>query len=117
MYHVLNNLLFVHQVAAEVSAPLAKTDTIVLLGDDRTTSDVTRLLANMTPAIQTLTGVDLSKVQSHCYHSCGIVEYCIGHPAIQTSYVIDSDLCPYGTVGLLKLLFTGGRFECGMLSF
>ncbi|KAI0231141.1 Flotillin-2 [Lamellibrachia satsuma] len=52
------------KVAAEVSAPLSKTDTIMLLGDDRTTSEVTRLLANMTPAVQTLTGVDLSKVLS-----------------------------------------------------
>ncbi|ELU07072.1 hypothetical protein CAPTEDRAFT_182829 [Capitella teleta] len=50
------------KVAAEVSAPLAKTDEIVLLGDDRTTSEVTRLLSNMPPAIQALTGVDLTKV-------------------------------------------------------
>ena len=50
------------QVAAEVSAPLSKTEEIVLLGDDRTSSEVTRLLANMPPAVQALTGVDLSKV-------------------------------------------------------
>ena len=50
------------QVAAEVSAPLAKTDTIVMLGDDRTTSEVSRLLSNLPPAVQALTGTDLSGV-------------------------------------------------------
>jgi len=50
------------KIAAEVSAPLAKTDNIVMLGDDRTTSEVSRLLTNLPPAVQALTGVDLSKV-------------------------------------------------------
>jgi len=48
------------KVAAEVAAPLAKTDTIVMLGDDRTTSEVSRLLTNLPPAVQALTGTDLS---------------------------------------------------------
>lgn len=49
------------QIAAEVSAPLAKTDEIVLIGgSDRTTQEVTRLLGTLPPAIQALTGVDLS---------------------------------------------------------
>ena len=50
------------KIAAEVSAPLAKTDEIVLLGDDRTTAEVSRLVTNLPPAVQALTGVDLSKV-------------------------------------------------------
>ena len=50
------------QIAAEVSAPLAKTDEIVLLGDDRTTAEVSRLVTNLPPAVQALTGVDLSRV-------------------------------------------------------
>lgn len=50
------------KIAAEVSAPLAKTDEIVLLGDDRTTSEVSRLLTNLPPAVSALTGVDISKV-------------------------------------------------------
>ena len=45
-----------------MSAPLAKTDEIVLVGDDRTTSEVTRLISSLPPAVQALTGVDLSKV-------------------------------------------------------
>ena len=53
---------FRFQIAAEVAAPLAKTDEIVLLGDDRTTSEVSRLLASMPPSVQALTGVDISKV-------------------------------------------------------
>lgn len=51
------------KVAAEVSAPLAKTEEIVLLGDDRTTSEVSRLMSNLPPAVQALTGVDLTKVR------------------------------------------------------
>ena len=51
------------QIAAEVSAPLSKTDEIVLVGDDRTTSEVSRLISNLPPAVQALTGVDLSKVR------------------------------------------------------
>jgi len=50
------------KIAAEVSAPLAKTEEIVMLGDDRTTSETARLLANLPPAVQALTGVDLSQV-------------------------------------------------------
>jgi len=50
------------QIAAEVSAPLSKTEEIVLLGDDRATSEVSRLLASVPPSVQALTGVDVSKV-------------------------------------------------------
>merc|ERR1719383_1325120 len=49
------------QIAAEVSAPLAKTDQIVLVGGaDRTTNEVNKLVATLPPAVQALTGVDLS---------------------------------------------------------
>ena len=47
-----------------MSAPLAKTDEIVMLGDDRTTAEVSRLVTNLPPAVQALTGVDLSKVRT-----------------------------------------------------
>lgn len=50
------------KIAAEVAAPLSKTDTIVMVGDDRTTSEVSRLVSQLPPAVQALTGVDLSKV-------------------------------------------------------
>ena len=59
-----------------MSAPLVKTEEIVLLGDDRTTSEVCRLLSNLPPAVSALTGVDLSKVsnvflvlKAHLLHS------------------------------------------------
>ncbi|KAK7087905.1 hypothetical protein V1264_021896 [Littorina saxatilis] len=56
------------KIAAEVSAPLSKTDEIVLVGDDRTTSEVSRLISQLPPAVQALTGVDVSKIASklHC---------------------------------------------------
>jgi len=50
------------KVAAEVAAPLARVDEIVMVGDDRTTSEVTKLISQLPPAVQALTGVDLSKV-------------------------------------------------------
>merc|ERR1712123_291294 len=51
------------QIAAEVSAPLAKTDEIVLIGGtDRTTSEISKLVGSLPPAIQALTGVDLTGV-------------------------------------------------------
>jgi len=50
------------KVAAEVAAPLAKIDEIVLLGgEDKLTSEITRLVAQVPPSIAALTGVDLSK--------------------------------------------------------
>ncbi|XP_030079546.1 flotillin-2 isoform X1 [Drosophila hydei] len=53
------------KIAAEVAAPLAKTDEIVLIGgNDNLTNDVTRLVAQLPPSINALTGVDLSKVLS-----------------------------------------------------
>merc|ERR1712029_769095 len=49
------------QIAAEVAAPLAKTDEIVLLGgNDRTTTEVNKLVSQLPPAISALTGVDLT---------------------------------------------------------
>merc|ERR1719186_2520004 len=49
------------QIAAEVSAPLAKTEEIVLIGgSDRTTNEVNKLVATLPPAVQALTGVDLT---------------------------------------------------------
>ncbi|XP_022102214.1 flotillin-2a-like [Acanthaster planci] len=50
------------KIAAEVAAPLAKTDEVVLLGDDRTTSEVSKLLGSLPVAVHALTGTDLSKV-------------------------------------------------------
>jgi len=49
------------QVAAEVAAPLARVDEIVLLGgSDKTTQEVTKLLSNLPPAVQALTGVNIT---------------------------------------------------------
>ena len=51
-----------------MAAPLSRIDEIVMLGgeSDKTTSEVTKLLAEMPPAVQAITGVDLSKVCSSC---------------------------------------------------
>lgn len=58
------------QVAAEVAAPLAKTDQIVLVGDSGSgvTGEVSKLVSELPPAVQALTGVDLSGVSiiSNC---------------------------------------------------
>merc|ERR1719147_441192 len=49
------------QIAAEVSAPLAKTDEIVLIGgSDRTTDEINKLVGTLPPAIQALSGVDIT---------------------------------------------------------
>lgn len=51
------------QIAAEVAAPLSKTDEIVIIGgDDKVTSEVTKLVSQLPPTVQALTGVDLTKV-------------------------------------------------------
>jgi len=51
------------QVAAEVAAPLGKVDEIVLLGgDNRATSEITKLISQLPPAVQAVTGVDLTGV-------------------------------------------------------
>merc|ERR1711875_72433 len=49
------------QIAAEVAAPLAKTDQIVLIGGgNNTTHEVNKLVGTLPPAIQALTGVDIT---------------------------------------------------------
>merc|ERR1711863_25199 len=49
------------QIAAEVSAPLAKTDEIVMIsGQDRTAQEVSKLRGTLPPAISALTGVDIT---------------------------------------------------------
>ncbi|CAH0402798.1 unnamed protein product [Chilo suppressalis] len=50
------------KIAAEVSAPLARTDEIVLVGDSGATGEVARLASGLPPAIKTLTGLDLTAV-------------------------------------------------------
>ncbi|XP_015836556.1 flotillin-2 isoform X2 [Tribolium castaneum] len=51
------------KIAAEVSAPLAKTEEIVLIGGpDTTTAEITRLVGQIPPAVNALTGVNLSQV-------------------------------------------------------
>ena len=46
-----------------MSAPLAKTEEIVLIGGpDATTAEITRLVGQIPPAVNALTGVNLSKV-------------------------------------------------------
>lgn len=50
------------QIAAEVSAPLAKTDEIVLIGDGGATGEVARLAGGIPPALKALTGLDLTQV-------------------------------------------------------
>lgn len=53
------------KIAAEVAAPLAKTEEIVLIGGpDNTTAEIARLVGQIPPAVNALTGVDLSKVLS-----------------------------------------------------
>ncbi|XP_033627602.1 flotillin-2-like [Asterias rubens] len=52
------------KIAAEIAAPLAKTDEIVLLGDDRTTTELSKLLGSLPVAVQALTGTDLTKMMS-----------------------------------------------------
>merc|ERR1719341_520548 len=48
-------------IAAEVAAPLAKTDEIVLIGGgNNTTNEINKLVGSLPPAIQALTGVDLT---------------------------------------------------------
>jgi len=51
------------QIAAEVSAPLAKTDEIVMLGGNSClTEGVTKLVGELPPAVKSLTGVDMNKM-------------------------------------------------------
>lgn len=51
------------KIASEVAAPLANIEEIVLLGgNDNISADIARLTAQIPPAINALTGVDLSKI-------------------------------------------------------
>ena len=48
-----------------MSAPLSKTGEIVLIGgSDRVSDEVTKLMGTLPPAVQALTGVDISKVKT-----------------------------------------------------
>lgn len=63
MWQPINIIVSFSQIAAEVAAPLARTEEIVLLGgSDSTSGELTRLVGQVPPAVHALTGVDLSKV-------------------------------------------------------
>lgn len=53
------------QIAGKVSAPLSRTNEIVILSGEgnRVTGEVNRLLAELPVSVNALTGVDLSKVR------------------------------------------------------
>ncbi|XP_063368508.1 flotillin-2 isoform X2 [Cydia amplana] len=59
------------KIAAEVSAPLAKTDEIVLVGDNGATGEVARLVGGLPPALKTLTGLDLTAVLKRLHPATG----------------------------------------------
>lgn len=51
------------KIASEIAAPLSKTKEIVVIGgDDRVTSEVSKLAGALPPSVQALTGIDLTKV-------------------------------------------------------
>ena len=52
------------KIAAEIAAPLAQTKEIVVVGDGAagTSDDITKLVSQLPPKVQALTGVDLTKV-------------------------------------------------------
>ncbi|KAB7496481.1 Flotillin-2 [Armadillidium nasatum] len=53
-------------IAAEVSAPLAKTDEIVMVGGNNSiTNGVNRIMSEVPPAFEALTGVDLVKLREN----------------------------------------------------
>ena len=74
------------QIAAEVAAPLARTEEIVLLGGNENLSgELTRLVGQVPPAVQALTGVDLSKVKL-------LVSHFIFTSSINSKYQRDNKL-------------------------
>ncbi len=60
-------------MAAEVAAPLARTQEIVLINDGsnsgsiKLSNEITKLIGTIPPSVQALTGVDLKKVCSSFY--------------------------------------------------
>uniref|UniRef100_A0A8B9JVX1 Flotillin n=1 Tax=Astyanax mexicanus TaxID=7994 RepID=A0A8B9JVX1_ASTMX len=56
------------KIAAKVSAPLARTNEIVILSGEgsRVTGEVNRLLAELPVSVNALTGVDLTKIKRKC---------------------------------------------------
>ncbi|KAK8382667.1 hypothetical protein O3P69_015469 [Scylla paramamosain] len=57
------------QIAAEVAAPLAKTEEIVMVGGGDTMSNaITKMCGELPPAVHALTGVDLTKVLGKWQH-------------------------------------------------
>lgn len=48
-----------------MSAPLSKVDQIVMIGDDRATAEVAKLVSQLPPTIEALTGIDLSQVSGN----------------------------------------------------
>ena len=53
-----------------MAAPLAKTEQIVMINDNGSnsvSSEVTKLVGQLPPAVQALTGVDLSKVTGRIF--------------------------------------------------
>nr|XP_013189594.1 unnamed protein product [Amyelois transitella]XP_013189595.1 unnamed protein product [Amyelois transitella] len=62
------------KIAAEVSAPLARTDEIVLVGDTGATGELARLAGGLPPAVKTLTGLDLNAVLKRLHPTNGAAE-------------------------------------------
>lgn len=56
-----------------------------MVGDDRTTTEVTKLISQLPPAVQALTGVDLSEVINILYNILNTKPYTLCHMCVQES--------------------------------
>merc|ERR1719158_718867 len=65
-------------IAAEVAAPLAKTEEIVLIGgNNNTTNEINKLVGTLPPAIQALTGVDITGALGKIPGATMAIIYCL----------------------------------------
>ena len=61
--------LYLLKIAAEVAQPLQKIDEVVIIGEDKTSLEVSKLISSLPPAVQALTGKNISQVRVYLLHS------------------------------------------------
>ena len=61
--------LYLLKIAAEVAQPLQKIDEVVIIGEDKTSLEVSKLISSLPPAVQALTGKNISQVRVYLLNS------------------------------------------------
>ena len=102
--------MYLLKIAAEVAQPLQKIDEVVIIGEDKTSLEVSKLISSLPPAVQALTGKNISQVRVYLLHSSTCVlttlKYVCTYYTQVRVYLLHSSMCVLTTLKYVCTYYT-----------